>query len=250
MKIALIIYGFVRNIEESYKEHKFFLDNYDCDIYISTWNILGKKKFAKVYGDKSTDWTDYKTLLDIKKLLSLFKPRGYEIENIDDFNNKYDDTFINNYLKKFKFTSYSRCKNSVIGQYYRINSLWNLFNANKNDTHYDLIVRSRFDNKFPTKINLNNIKRDNSMYVTNWWGRNVGLDGVDDFIFISNSYETMNILCNIFDYVLTSEILLSNKYILPNQGRSGPVPELIVAHLLKINNININNLGIRMSLIK
>ena len=250
MKIALIIYGFVRDIEQSYKEHKFFLDNYDCDIYISTWNILGKKKWAKVYGDKSTDWTDYKTLLDVDKLLSLFKPNAYEIENIDDFNNKYDDTFINNYLKEFNFTSYSRCKNSVIGQYYRINSLWNLFNANKNHTHYDLIVRSRFDNKFPTKINLNNIIKDNSIYVTNWWGRDCHLDGVDDFFYISNSYETMNILCNIFDYVLTSKNMLSDKYILPQQGRTGPVPELIVAHLLKINNIKINSLGIKMTLIK
>ena len=130
-------------------------------------------------------------------------------------------------------------------------SLWNLFNTNKNDNvHYDLIIRSRFDNKFPTKITLNNILKDNSMYVTNWWGRNVDLDGVDDFFYMSNSYETMNILCNVFDYVLTSKNMLSDKYIKPQQGRSGPVPELIVAHLLRINNIKINNMGIKMSLIK
>lgn len=251
MKIALIIYGFVRDIEQSYKEHKFFLDNYDCDIYISTWNILGKKKSPKVYGDKSTDWTDYEELLDVNKLLSLFNPIAYEIDDIQDFNNKYDDTFINNYLKKYNFTSYSRCKNSIIGQYYRIKSLWKLFNTNKNDNaHYDLIIRSRFDNKFPTKITLNNIIKDNSIYVTNWWGRDIKLDGVNDFLFITHSYETMNIICNVFNYVLTSKNMLSNKYILPQQGRSGPVPELIVAHLLRINNIKINNLGIKMSLIK
>lgn len=126
-----------------------------------------------------------------------------------------------------------------------------MFSANKNDNaHYDLIIRSRFDNKFPTKINLNNIIKDNSIYVTNWWGRKVKLDGVDDFLYITHSYETMNIICNILNYVLTSKNMLSNKYILPQQGRSGPAPELIVAHLLRINNIKINNLGIKMSLIK
>ena len=44
--------------------------------------------------------------------------------------------------------------------------------------------------------------------------------------------------------------MLSDKYIKPQHGRSGPVPELIVAHLLRINNIKINNMGIKMSLIK
>ena len=251
MKVALIIYGFVRDIEQSYKEHKFFLDNYDCDVYISTWDILGKKKKKKIYGDKNTDWTDYETLLDVNKLLSLFKPICYEIDHIQSFNNKYNDKFINDYLKTHNFTSYSRCKNSVLGQFYRIQSLWNLFSRLKSDNLcYDLIVRSRFDNKFPNQINLNNINKDNSMNVTNWWGRDLGKDGVNDFLFISSSYETMNILCNIFNYILTSENMLSDKYILKEQGRTGPVPELIVAHILRMNNIKINNLGLKMSLIK
>ena len=37
-----------------------------------------------------TDWTDYETLLDVNKLLSLFKPICYEIDNIQSFNNKYN----------------------------------------------------------------------------------------------------------------------------------------------------------------
>jgi len=81
-------------------------------------------------------------------------------------------------------------------------------------------------------------------------GRDRGYDGVDDFLYISSSYETMNILCNIFNYILTSENMLSDKYILKQQGRTGPLPELIIAHILRMNNIKINNLGLNMSLIK
>ena len=251
MKIALLIYGFVRNLEESYKQHKFFLETYDCDVYISTWTNLGRKKKPKKYGDKTTDWIDYEELLDIDKLLSLFNPVAYEIEDINNFNSKYDDIFINNYLKENNFTSYSRCKNSIIGQFYRVKSLWNMFEVNKNkNTNYNLIVRSRFDNVFPN-INLNNIVKDDCMYVSNWFGRDIGMDGVDDFLYISNCHQTMKILCNVFEYVLTeTQDMRSDKFIIPTQGRSGPVPEFIIAHLLRRNNININSLGIKFSLIK
>ena len=251
MKIAVLISGFVRDIEQSYKEHKFVLENYDCDVYISTWNNLGRKKNQRrKYGDKSTDWIDYEDKLDVNRLISLFNPIAYEIEDIDDFNKKYDDAFIENYLKTFNFNSYSRCRN-VIGQFYRIKSLWKLFNTNKDDNvHYDMIMKSRFDNKFPRKINFNSINNDNSMYITDWWGKDLNLDGVKDFCFISSSYETMSIYFLAFDYILTSENMLSDKYILRTQGRSGPVPELIVAHLLRINNITIKNLRIGVDIFR
>ena len=236
MKIALLLCGYVRDIEKSYEcIYNTFLRNYDCDIYISTWDTLGKKTSSnKIYGDKSTDWIDNNTKLNLEKLLEKFKPEQYEIENVNTFTEIHNDEFINNFLKKNNYTSFSRCKNSVLGQFYKIKKVWSLFEKTKT-REYDIIIKSRFDFKFlKNDINLD-VLDSNSIYFMGKYGSR----GVGDFFFISKHYENIKKLCNIYDWIVNNSEIQNESYILKKQGRTGPVPELFIYGFLKSVNVSI-----------
>ena len=247
-KIALIICGHVRNLEESYNQHKFLLENYNCDVFISTWKNLGRKFKQKKYGGKEDDWIDINEQLDVNMLLDLFKPVAYDIEDINEFNEKFNDEFINKYLINTQFTSYARCKNAILGQFYKVQKAWNVFYNNKNKS-YDLIIKSRFDINY-RNINLNDVNCDNSIFFTDTWGADIGMNGVQDYIYISKNEHYMNILCNIFNYILNTNEITNPNYILPSQGKTGPVPELIIVDFLNKHKINIRLLNARLSLFK
>ena len=234
MKVALLLCGYVRDIEKSYENiYDTFLRKYDCDIYISTWNTLGNKTKKKIYGDKNTDWINNNIKLNSEKLIEKFKPKQYEIENINNFSELYNDEFINNFLKKNNYTSFSRCKNSVLGQFYKIKKVWSLFEKTKT-REYDIIIKSRFDFKFlKNDINLD-ILDNNSIYFSSKI-----YQGVADFFFISKHYENIKKLFNIFDWIVNNSDIQNQSYILKSQGRTGPVPELFIYGFLNSMNINI-----------
>lgn len=236
MKIALLLSGYIRNIDETYKIiNEVFLSKYDCDIYLSTWSKIGNKISPKIYGDKNTDWINNKDKLNIEKMLKLFKPIHYEIEDLEEFNNIYDENFINDFMKKNNFTSFSRCKN-VLGQFYKIQRTWLLFEKNKKKD-YDIIIRSRFDFEIiKNNMNLNNLDNTSIYFSNNNFGNNnekCDRIAVYDFFYISKNYENIKKLCNIFDWIINNSDIKSDSYILKCQGRSGPVPEFFITDFLK-----------------
>jgi hypothetical protein len=79
MKIAVCISGQPRNYEKGYQElKKWFLDKYDCDIYIHTW----KDSSPMEAGHKFAQKREYEfTNEDYDRILELYKPKTWNFQH-------------------------------------------------------------------------------------------------------------------------------------------------------------------------
>jgi len=55
-------------------------------------------------------------------------------------------------------------------------------------------------------------------------------------------------IINILDYILKPNEITNPNYILPSQGKTGPVPELFISDFLNKNKIKIKLLNTKLSL--
>lgn len=114
MKIAVCLSGSSNKFRRGFYElKKWFLDKYDCDIYIHTWN----------------------THNDLNNLLSLYQPKDYYFQDLIpfDFTNiksEYTDTFLND----------------ILNESYSTHASYNL--AKESEIEYDLIIQLKFNLKF------------------------------------------------------------------------------------------------------
>tara|TARA_B100001758_G_C18356780_1_gene583195 strand:+ start:610 stop:933 length:324 start_codon:yes stop_codon:yes gene_type:complete len=94
----------------------------------------------------------------------------------------------------------------------------------------------RFDVIFKP-INLNSLIK-NDVYFLKYWGKDVNLFGLQDYIFLSRDDNYMLIVCNLYNFICNDNINFNHKkYILPQQGLKGPIPELILADYVFENKI-------------
>jgi|TARA_R110000796_G_C14485464_1_gene427162 hypothetical protein len=137
MKIAICISGQPRNYEKGYLElKKWFLDKYDCDVYIHTWKddlpMEAGHKFAK---ERQYEFTDK----DYNNIVELYKPKTWDFQNTIPF----DTTNIKGAHLNYKL-------NSLLSASYSIHACYNL--VRDWELEYDLIIRTRFDLEFTDYI--------------------------------------------------------------------------------------------------
>jgi hypothetical protein len=196
MKVAICISGQPRNYEQGYYElKKWFLDKYDCDIYIHTWKDV---KSPMSGGHKFTTVPEYHfSENDYSRILELYTP-------IKSFFQKpipFDKTKIQGHL------GYN-LHNVLSGSYsiYACNKL-----LQESGKHYDLVIRTRFDLQFTdyispeclflkdiTQLNLDGVNVFQYPIINGYATR---ISEVDD-LFAVGSMEIMDIYSNCFSYLL------------------------------------------------
>jgi len=235
MKIAISISGLPRCYKEGYEElKKWFLDKYDCDIYIHTW--YDTKTIFKTGHNFSLNKEYQFTEGDYQNILELYQPKNYTFQKPIPFD-------VNGLTSKFGVKL-----NVSLSTFYSLQHSFNLIK--ESGIHYDYIVRTRFDLKFtdyispeciflkdisildPNKLNYFQYSNDPSVRIAE----------IDD-LFAVGSLEVMNIYCNTFSYVLN--YLYMNKEYKEWLDNLVEEPEhlvnesLLKFHLLK-NNIPLN----------
>lgn len=137
MKIAISISGQPRNYKQGYEElKKWFLDKYDCDVFIHTWYdisnpLSGGHSFAQT---KQYNFVEE----DYENILKLYKPKNYNFQRPITF----DNTGVTN---KFGFKL-----NSILSAFYSIQSSYQLIE--EVEEYYDYVIRTRFDLQFTDYI--------------------------------------------------------------------------------------------------
>ena len=134
MKVAVCISGLPRNYEQGFKElKKWFLNKYDCDVYIHTW--YDTKSVFETGHDYLEKKTYSFTQNDYDKILKLYKPKAYEFQIPIPF----DETDIRGSHLKYKL-------HNILSAAYSIHACYNL--VRESGVEYDYIIRYRFDLQF------------------------------------------------------------------------------------------------------
>ena len=138
MKVAVCISGQPRNYKKGFIElKKWFLDKYDCDVYIHTWYD------TKAIFETGHDYLEKKTYSftqkDYNTILKLYKPKAYEFQKPIPF----DEMDIRGTHLKYKL-------NNILSASYSMHSCYNL--VRESGIEYDYIIRYRFDLKFTDVI--------------------------------------------------------------------------------------------------
>lgn len=194
MKIAISLSGLPRQYKKGYEElKKWFLDRYDCDVYIHTWKDTSTvfQTGHNFSPDKSYSFTEK----DYQNILDLYKPKTYKFQKPITF----DSTGI---------TSGLGIKLNVsLANFYSIKCSYDLVKNSK--ITYDLIIRYRFDLQFtdyisPECIFLKDITQVDPS-VLNYFAYSKEQSGrlleIDD-LFAVSSPEIMETYCNVFSWIL------------------------------------------------
>jgi hypothetical protein len=235
MKVAISISGLPRCYKEGYEElKKWFLDKYDCDIYIHTWydtKTIFKTghKFAPNIGYNFTE-EDYQNILD------LYQPKNHTLQKPIPFD-------ANGIISKLGIKL-----NVSLSSFYSLQHSFNLIK--ESGIKYDYIIRTRFDLKFTDYISSEcTFLKDISLLNPNQLSYfqysddpNIRIAEMDD-LFAVGGFEIMDVYCNTFSYVL-NYLYMNQEY---KEWLNNLVsdPELLVNesllkfHLLN-NNINLN----------
>lgn len=195
MKIAINLSGLPRCYKQGYEEiKKWFLDRYDCDVFIHTWyntNTIYKT------GHKFSPQKDYQfTEEDYRNVLDLYKPKAYTFQKPIPF----DITGIKSKLD-IKL-------NVSMSNFYSIKACYDLIQESGN--HYDLVIRMRFDLRYtdhisPECIFLKDITQVNPNklhYFQYSDDPDERASEIDD-LFAVGSMEVMGVYCNVFPYILS-----------------------------------------------
>jgi len=235
MKVAISISGLPRCYKEGYEElKKWFLDKYDCDIYIHTW--YDTKTIFKT-GHKFAPSKDYNfTEEDYQNILDLYQPKNHTLQKPIPFD-------VNGIISKLGVKL-----NVSLSSFYSLQHSFNLIK--ESGIEYDYIIRTRFDLKFTDYISpecaflkdISLLDPNQLSYFQYSDDPTIRIAEMDD-LFAVGGFEVMDVYCNTFSYVLN--------YLYMNQGYkewlnnlvSDPEPlvneSLLKFHLLS-NNISLN----------
>jgi len=238
MKIAVCISGQPRNYEKGYQElKKWFLDRYNCDIYIHTWKGKTMEAGHKYAKERSYEFIEE----DYNQILELFQPTDYHFQKPIPF----DNTDIKGPTIGYKL-------NSALSASYSIYAAYQL--AKQSNIEYDLIIRTRFDLEFtdyisPECIFLKNLslldfnKINLFEYPKTEEGYPTRLSEVDDLFAIGNP-KVSEVYSNYFSFILHNVYLNPDyKEFLDNYISENPdpiYPESLLKYHLVSNNVEIN----------
>jgi hypothetical protein len=194
MKIAVSISGLPRCYKEGYEElKKWFLDKYDCDVYIHTW--YDTKTTFKTGHNFSLDKNYQFTEEDYQNVLELYQPKNYTFQKPIPFD-------VNSLTSKFGVKL-----NVSLSTFYSLQHSFNLIK--ESGIHYDYIIRTRFDLKFTDYISPECVfLKDISLLDPNQLNYfqysddpSIRVSEIDD-LFAVGSLDVMDVYCNTFSYVL------------------------------------------------
>jgi hypothetical protein len=147
MKIAICISGQPRSYKEGYYElKKWFLDKYNCDVYIHTWEDT-TTEFVSTHNFTETRYYKF-TKKDYQNILDLYQPKSYIFQKPIPFDN-------NNITGNLGFTI-----NGILSAW--LSTQQSIQQALNSKTEYDLIIKYRFDLQFTDYVSphceiLNNL---------------------------------------------------------------------------------------------
>ena len=238
MKIAVCISGQPRNYEKGYQElKKWFLDRYDCDVYIHTWKDKVMEAGHKYVKERTYEFIED----DYNRILELYQPKDYFFQKPIPF-----DT------KEIKGPTIGYKLNSTLSASYSIYAAYQL--AKQSNVNYDLVIRTRFDLEFtdyispeciflkdlslldPNKISLFEYPKTEEGYPTR-------LSEVDD-LFAVGSPEVSEVYSSYFSHVLRN-VYLNEDYtkFLDEHISENPdpiYPESLLKYHLVTNGVEIN----------
>ena len=237
MKIAICISGQPRNYKKGYQElKKWFLDRYDCDVYIHTWEDTNHTFTSSHNYTKTNHYTFTKK--DYSKILELYQPKDYIFQKPIPFD-------YNQIIGDLGFGI-----NGILSSFYSIQQSFNL--AKDSGIQYDLVVRYRFDLQFtdyvsPECLFLQDLTQvDPNQF--NCFSFATGDRGqlrpteIDD-LFNVGSMDIMEIHSQIFSYILYYTYINPGyvEWLVKFTGNPDPYAHetYIVYHLLT-NNVPIN----------
>lgn len=238
MKVAICISGQPRNYEQGYYElKKWFLDKYDCDVYIHTWKDSIMEAGHKYVKERTYEFTDE----DYDRIIDLYKPKTWHFQKPIPF----DTTDIRGPHIGYKL-------NSTLSASYSIHACYKLVKDWGID--YDLIIRTRFDLEFTDYISpeclflkdlslLDPNKLNVFEYPKTDEGHPTRLSEVDD-LFAVSSPKIANIYADYFSYVI-SYIYMNPDYISwldehISENADPIYPESLLKYHLVTNGVEIN----------
>jgi len=239
MKVAVCISGLPRNYEQGFKElKKWFLNKYDCDIYIHTWyDTTSVFETGHDYLEKKT-YTF--TQSDYDKILKLYKPKAYEFQIPIPF----DETDIRGSHLNYKL-------HNILSAAYSIQACYNLLK--ESNIEYDYIIRYRFDLQFtkyvsPKCIFLKDItqldpNKYNCFKYPDINGHPQRTSEIDDQFIVSGP-EVAEVYSNYFSYIL-NYIYIDKEYgewlkKITTTGDKVVAESLLRWHVVEKNNIEVN----------
>jgi len=151
MKIAILISGQPRNYREGFEEiKKAYLDKYDCDVYIHTWEG-GNFEATQFFADRPKQVYKYGETY-LSELLELYKPKAYKFENPIIFDDKgIVDSMWRQPLQNSK------------SMWYSVKQSYDLV-----DGEYDCYIRTRFDLRYEdSTLDLNSLDLS-KLHMWNW----------------------------------------------------------------------------------
>jgi len=196
MKVAICISGQPRNYKKGYYElKKWFLDKYDCDVYIHTWEDT-TTKFISSHNFTKTHYYNF-TEEDYQNILDLYQPKSYEFQKPIPF----DDNKITGNLG---FTIHG-----ILSSW--LSTQQSIKQALNNNIKYDLIIKYRFDLQFTDYVSpeceiLSNLSNLNPEHL-HCFSFNEDDNGnfrpteIDDLINIGGP-EVMKTYSELFSYIL------------------------------------------------
>lgn len=190
MRVALLLFGFLRSYKHNYKNLKnSLLDKYKCDIFVH----ISKDESSNDKYINNNNLSD-----SIQNVINLYNPISFICEK---------DT-----------TTISTVSNSIIKYFYKlyqINSLKKHYESLHN-FKYDLVILLRPDIYFTNNYqfiesNINLIKTNHLIYPGSELNRIKDTKySVNDHICIGNSI-TVNRYCKFYKYLISNNDIISNK---------------------------------------
>jgi len=190
MKVAITISGQPRKIYAGFKEcKKYFLDKYDCDVYLHGWkdktfhkyDFFNEGKLQNVYKPSENTY---------KNILNWYKPKKHLFEKGIQF----DATDIKGYN--------NQRLNSQMGMFLSLKRVWDL--VEESGIKYDYIIRTRYDLLFTHHVAadspfLNDITQLDPNYVNTFGYSNQKTDPLNmDDRFAIGGYDVMKTYHNLF----------------------------------------------------
>jgi hypothetical protein len=196
MKVAVCVSGQPRNYEQGYHElKKWFLDKYDCDVYLHTWKDVNSTMGG---GHKFSTPIEYQfTENDYTQISELYNP----VKSHFQLPIPFDTTEIKGHLG-YKL-------HNILSGYYSVYACNKLLQDSGNK--YDYVIRTRFDLSFTdyispeclflkdiTQLELNGVNVFQYPIVNGYTTR---ISEVDD-LFVVGSMDIINSYSNCFSYML------------------------------------------------
>jgi hypothetical protein len=151
MKIGILLSGQPRNYNLGYQNLKYYIDNYDCDVYIHSWDA---DSYEATQFDMNSPKNIYQYNNVYEDIQKLYKPVSFLFEKQKIF----DSTGITDPIWRQPLQS---CKS----MWYSVNKVFDLVDES---IEYDFLIRTRFDLKYEeSTLKLENLDK-NKLHLWNW----------------------------------------------------------------------------------